>query len=214
MKRTLVWDLPTRLFHWSLVVLIIVSFYTGYTGGFREMDIHMLSGYGILALVVFRILWGIVGSRNARFASFVRGPGAIVGYLRGTGDASPGHNPLGALSVIAILVALLVQVTTGLFANDDIMLEGPLTHLISYDTSRQLTAIHEINRWVIVALVVLHLLAITFYQFVRKAGIIGPMVTGYRNVDDRYADEKNNWVLALVLLGVSAGLVYCLVNFV
>ncbi len=217
MKRTLVWDLPTRLFHWSIVVLVAISFYTGYTGGFREMDIHMLSGYAILALVIFRICWGFIGSRNARFTSFVRGPGTIISYLKGNASGSsesPGHNPLGALSIIAILITLLVQVVTGLFANDDIMLEGPLAHLVSYDTSRELTGIHELNRWIIVALVVLHLSAVFFYQFIRRDELVGPMVTGYKTVEDKHADERNNWPLALILLGCSAGLVYCLVNFV
>ena len=119
-----VWDLPIRVFHWSLVITLCVSAYTGLTGGFTEMDIHMQSGMVALALVAFRIGWGVLGSHYARFTQFVRGPRAVLQSIRAPVDA-PGH-PLGALSIIALLVSLLVQISTGLFANDDIFTEGPL----------------------------------------------------------------------------------------
>lgn len=213
MKKTVVWDLPTRVFHWSLVVLLCISFYTGTVGGFEIMDYHMLSGFAILGLILFRILWGFFGNRNARFLGFVRGPGTIIAYLRGQHDHQAGHNPLGALSVLAMLVAVLVQAVTGLFANDDIMLEGPLVHLVSYDMSRQLTGIHEINRWVIVGLAGLHVLAVLFYQFIRKESVILPMITGRKDLADNVPDAHGNWLLAIVAAAISAGLVYYVTNY-
>lgn len=217
MKKAFVWDLPTRLFHWSLVILLGISFYTGFTGGFVEMDYHMYSGYAILALVLFRILWGFVGSEHSRFARFLRGRAGIAAYLRSLRSGSEphiGHNPLGALSVMAMLIALLVQVGTGLFANDDILLEGPLAHLVTYETSRQLTAIHETNRWIVVGLIALHLLAVTYYQVARKHNIIQPMITGWMTVVRDVPAARNNWLLAGLLLGLTSGFVYYLVNFI
>jgi cytochrome b len=214
MKKSFVWDLPVRLFHWSLVVLICISFYTGTVGGFREMDYHMLSGYAILALVLFRILWGFLGSQNARFKSFLKGPSATLDYMKNQEGPMVGHNPLGGLSIVAIILALIVQVSTGLFANDDILLEGPLVHLVSYDTSRELTEIHEINRWIVVGLVVLHLLAVSFYTFVKKDSLIKPMITGWKDVGGEVAPERNNWILGAILLAIASGAVYYLVNHV
>lgn len=213
MNRSYVWDIWTRLFHWSLVVLISISMYTGFVGGFEEMDWHMYSGYAILGLLLFRIGWGLVGSRNARFTSFVRGPGAIIEYLRNIRSQEPGvgHSPLAALSVLALLIAVLVQAVTGLFASDDIFIEGPLVKLVSGDVSGQLTAIHDTNRWIIIGLVVLHLLAIAGYELLKKERLVWPMVTGYKQGVDA-PPEQNRIVLALILIAVAAGVVYYLVE--
>jgi cytochrome b len=213
MAKSFVWDLPVRLFHWSLVLLIGVSFYTGFTGGLVEMDYHMLSGYGILTLIVFRILWGFVGGKNARFASFLRGPRGIWSYLRQSPAETVGHNPLGGLSVIAFLVALLIQATTGLFANDDILLEGPLAHLVSARTSSTLTGIHEANRWVLVGLIGLHLIAIGYHEWVRKHDLIMPMITGWKSLATGRSPERNNRVLAAILFASVLAGVYCLVTY-
>lgn len=178
-KTIRVWDLPTRLFHWCLTIAVAISFYTGLTGNY--IDYHMLSGYSILGLVLFRIGWGFLGSKYSRFTQFVRGPRSLIRYLgftRHTADAAyPGHNPLGALSIVAMLVLLLAQAGTGLFANDDIMLEGPLAHLVSYDTSRSITAVHKLGKWAIGGLIVMHIAAITFY-LIRRKNLILPMITG------------------------------------
>lgn len=214
MKKTLVWDLPVRLFHWSLVILICISFYTGSVGGFKEMDYHMLSGYAILALVIFRILWGFVGSRNARFTSFLKGPSSTLRYLKEQEGPMVGHNPLGGLSIIAILLVLVVQVGTGLFANDDIMTEGPLVHLVSYDTSRELTEIHEINRFILLGLIVLHLAAVLFYTFAKRDNLILPMITGRKELEGDIAPERNNWLLGAVVFAIASGVVYCLIEYV
>ncbi|MCP5371468.1 MAG: cytochrome b/b6 domain-containing protein [Hyphomicrobiales bacterium] len=176
-----VWDLPVRLFHWLLVVLVAVSIYTGLTGGLKGMDLHMVSGQAILCLVAFRVLWGFIGSRHARFVHFVRGPRAMLAYLRDSraGRAwTPGHNPLGALSVLAMLALLAVQGTTGLFANDDIFLEGPLAAKVSKGTSDYLTFIHHLAADALFILIGLHLAAILGYLVVKRDNLVTPMVTG------------------------------------
>ena len=152
-----VWDMPTRLFHWILVVLVVASFVTGNIAG-NLMTYHMLAGYGILGLVLFRLAWGFAGGRQSRFGSFVRGPGSVARYTADfiKGDSRPylGHNPLGGWSIIAMLLGLLVQVGTGLFANDDIFTEGPFYPLVSKAVSDRLTDIHLVNRFILVFLVV------------------------------------------------------------
>ena len=201
-------------------MLIGISFYTGLSGGFVEMDYHMISGYCILSLVLFRILWGLFGGHYARFTTFVKGPGAIIRYLKSLNTKNlpyAGHNPLGALSIVIILLVLLTQAVTGMFANDDIMLEGPLVHLVSYDTSRMLTGIHKTNKWIIGALVLVHLLAILFYQFYKKDRLIIPMITG-RKLLSEPASMKDSLLRELLLGGVaiaiSASAVYVLITYV
>src|SRR5690606_10917300 len=161
MKKVRVWDLPLRLFHWALVVLLVAAFIAQQIGG-NAMDWHFRAGYAVLALLAFRILWGLFGPRYARFSGFLRGPSSIISYLRGSSDSHGlGHNPLGGLSVIALLLGVLAQAMSGMFANDDIVNEGPLVRYISKELSDQITGLHkDLIFWVLVALVVLHLLAI------------------------------------------------------
>lgn len=174
-----VWDWPVRLCHWAFVLLLPAMWWTAENS---EMGWHKRIGFVLLALLVFRILWGLVGSDTARFSSFVKGPGAALAYLRGKrSHAGPGHNPLGAYSVIALLLAMSVQVTTGLFAGDPYDgSTGPLNDLVRAMTADWLTEWHEITFNVIIALVVLHLLAVLFYVFVKRNNIVRPMVTGSR----------------------------------
>lgn len=228
--KTRIWDLPTRLFHWSLATLVIFSFVSGKIGG-NAMVWHMRSGYAILALLVFRLLWGLAGSRYARFATFVRGPGAIVAYVRSLLPSSPapaaaaaaagpvasaqaGHSPLGALSVIAMLLVLLVQATTGLFANDEIFTEGPLAHRVSGAFSSLATTIHRYNEYVILGLVILHWLAVAFYWIVRRDNLVLPMLAGDKKdlVAEPCADDMAERVRALVFLAIGAGIVTWVVN--
>jgi cytochrome b len=220
-EKTRIWDLPLRLFHWLLVGLIGVSLYTGINGGFNEMDYHMLSGYGVLTLVIFRVLWGVVGSTTARFSNFVK-PSRIIAYSRTLLDRdaedSTGHNPLGALSIVAFLLLLSVQAATGLFANDDIFLEGPLMHLVSDETSDRLTTIHHINVKLLYGLMALHLITIGFYELFKRQRLILPMITGKKTIqiDDSAASTRQplkEAILATVMLGIAAGLVYALINY-
>lgn len=211
-----VWDAPVRLFHWLLVLLVCFSVVTAQIGG-NWMDWHKRSGYAILTLVLFRIVWGFIGSCHARFGSFLRGPRAVVAYvgeLLGRRPAQPhlGHNPLGGWSVVLMLLALLVQVGTGLFANDDIATEGPLYQLVSKETSDFLTSIHHLNLWLLGALIAVHVLAIVAY-LVKGENLIRPMFTGDKIVASPVnAEPARSW-LALVMLLLCALLVYALINW-
>lgn len=176
-SRVRVWDLPTRLFHWLLVVLVVGAFVTAKIGG-NLMIWHGRLGLAILGLLVFRIVWGIVGSTYARFARFVRGPAAIRAYLRGEWH-DHGHNPLGALSVLALLGILATMATTGLFANDDIAFEGFLYSLAGSDLSGRITGIHRLLEKALLLLVLLHIGAIVFYVRVKKQDLVKPMLTGW-----------------------------------
>jgi cytochrome b len=171
-----VWDLPVRLFHWSIVLLIGLSWWSAE----ESLDrVHFWSGHFLLFLLVFRILWGFAGSSTARFATFVRGPAAILAYLRDGGDGRPGHSPIGALSVLALLLALFVQIASGLVQIDeDDFVEGPLAGLVGYDTAELAHDVHEWSFNMLLALVALHLLAIAYYRLVRGRSLVRPMVTG------------------------------------
>lgn len=205
-----IWDLPIRLFHWLLAACVLGSFVTVKMGGFW-MDYHFLFGYAIVALLIFRLIWGIAGPRHARFAHFLRGPRSVYGYLRGKAVPSAGHSPLGALSVVAMLAAITVQVVTGLFANDGIMSEGPLVSQVSNATSDRLTGIHHLNETVLLALIGLHIAAIVWYAVVRKQRLIGPMITGDKTIKDvpldtvPTRDDAVVRLLAVVAAAVGAG---------
>jgi cytochrome b len=171
-----VWDAPTRIVHWAIALLIPWSWWTA---SHDELERHRASGYALLGLLLFRLIWGVAGSETARFASFVRGPSAIGRYLRGSESAPLGHSPIGALSVVAMLAALAAQIGLGLFAIDeDGLEEGPLAHFVSFDSARWAAGLHHKMFWVIVALAALHIAAILFYRLVRGRRLVGPMVTG------------------------------------
>lgn len=180
-----VWDPPTRLFHWLLAALVAVNIYTGLVGGLTEMEIHFWSGYAILALIVFRLVWGVIGSRHSRFANFIAGPRRVVGYLanlaRGRHAPTVSHNPLGALSVLALLIVLAVQAGTGLFASDDIFTEGPLADTVSADAVNTLTSIHHAGATVLYVLIGLHVATVLAYLALLKVNLIRPMITGRKD---------------------------------
>ena len=171
-----VWDLPTRLFHWVLVLLFAASWWSAEN---REMEWHYRSGITILILLVFRLIWRVIGGSTARFGGFVRGPRAAMDYMRGVVPKDAGHNPLGGYSVIAMLLALVVQVGTGLFATDiDGLESGPLSHFVDFDQGRQAAEIHETSFNILLALIALHVLTILFYLVARRRNLVTPMVTG------------------------------------
>lgn len=213
-----VWDLPVRIFHWVLVVLVLSQIVTATIGG-NAMEFHALGGYAILALVLFRISWGFVGGTHARFRDFLRGPAAVGRYahrlIKGTAQTHRGHNPLGGWSVLLMLVSLLVQAATGLFANDDVMMEGPLAKHVSEDASALFTAIHDINAAILLTLISLHILAVLFYLLHGKQNLIVPMFTGRKAIelmDARPPKTGNPWLAALLLVAFSS-LVYLVVGF-
>ena len=206
-----VWDIPTRLFHWLLVALIVFSFITGKIGG-TAMRYHEWSGFTILVLVVFRLVWGFVGGEQSRFTTFVRGPATVIRYasslLRGDPISHIGHNPLGGWSIIAMLISLLIQVGTGLFANDDILFEGPLYHLVSKKTSDWLTGIHLLNQKVLLVLVVIHVCAVFFYLIAKRDNLINPMITGTKVWHQKQDSSWGNPALALIIAAAAGVVAY------
>lgn len=179
-KRVKVWDPPTRLVHWLLALCVGAALITGQIGG-NAIDWHARIGLVVVGLIVFRLVWGIVGSTYARFATFLPTPSAIRAYLRGEWRGL-GHNPLGALSVLALLLLIALQLATGLFANDDIAFTGPLFSHISKDLSDRLAGIHGLTSKLLIALIVLHLCAIAFYAHVKKDNLVKPMLTGHKEL--------------------------------
>lgn len=213
-----VWDFPTRIFHWLLVLLVFVSLVTGNVGGLTYMRIHMLSGYAILALILFRVIWGFIGNSYARFSGFVAGIPTAIGYARGlasgTGRKYLGHNPLGGWSVLAMLVLLLVQAATGLCANDDIFTEGPLASRVGKGTSDFLTWIHKTNVNVLYAVMIAHVIAVFGYLY-KGDNLIRPMITGVKSVAGNTAlvePPARHAIRALIALAVSVALVTVVVN--
>ncbi len=178
-----VWDWPLRLAHWGFAVLIPFSWWSAENS---HWGWHERSGLTILGLLMFRILWGFIGPETARFAQFVPSPAQVLSYVKGQrllGKDAIGHNPLGALSVIALLVVMLVQVSMGLFAGDPYDgLTGPLNSLVGVMTADAVTEWHETFFWVVLGLVVLHLAAIVFYAVVKRNDLVSPMITGKRSV--------------------------------
>jgi cytochrome b len=171
-----IWDWPTRLFHWLLVVLIAAAWWTAEE---HLLTWHYRIGIATFCLLVFRIVWGFIGSSTARFARFVRGPRATLDYLRGAGPAAIGHNPLGALSVLALLALTTIVVVLGLFATDEDGLDpGPLSHWVSYDAAEQAQALHETGFDLLLVLIGLHVAAILYYALVKHHNLVGPMLTG------------------------------------
>lgn len=200
------WDLPTRLFHWSLAVCVIGLIVTGQVGG-DAMTWHFRLGYAVLALVLFRIAWGFVGGRWSRFSAFVPTPARLWHYLRGHAlpELSIGHNPLGALSVLAMLLFLLLQVTTGLVSDDEIATAGPLTHLVPSALVSQATSYHKhVGKLILFALVLLHLAAIAYYLLRRRDNLIRPMLTGDKEVDGPLLPSRDDGGIRLLAAGLLA----------
>ena len=219
MQAVRVWDLPTRAFHWALAALVLGSFASAWIGG-NAMAWHLRSGYAVLTLLMFRLLWGIVGGRWSRFASIFHGPATTLRYLRGASRADEyhdvGHNPLGALSVFGLLAILAAQVGTGLFADDEIATTGPLTKFVSDATIGLATRWHKnVGQWLIVALVLLHIAAILYYLRKNQRDLLRPMLTGdkWLPADVPAAiDTARSRMLALALLGLCAAFVAWLVS--
>lgn len=176
--RIRVWDLPTRIFHWVLVLLIAAMIVTGKVGG-NLIDWHGRIGLALVALIAFRIVWGFAGSTYARFASFFPTPYRLRAYLRGEWS-TPGHNPLGALSVFGLLGLIVLQLATGLIGNDDIAFRGPLFELVGKTLSDRATGLHKLMTNLLIALIVLHVAAIVFYARVKKDNLVKPMLTGWK----------------------------------
>lgn len=210
--RIRVWDLPTRLFHWTLALAVLGALATGLRGG-DAMVWHLRLGQAVLALLLFRGLWGLMGGRWSRFASFCLHPRQIMDYLRGQGGARlrTGHSPLGSLSTLGLLLLLAMQVASGLVSDDEIATTGPLTHLVSNATVALATLYHKgWGKLLILAMVCLHILAIALYT-VRGQALVGAMLHGDKSLDEAMPASRDDGrtrlfaaVLALLCLGASA----------
>jgi cytochrome b len=198
-----IWDLPVRLFHWVLVGLIAFAWWSA---EYHYDDLHIWSGIAVLTLLIFRILWGFFGSSTARFANFIRGPRAVFGYLRGEWRGV-GHNPLGALSVVALLGLVSVQVGLGLFASDeDGLMQGPLASLVSMGASDTAKELHEELFNFLLALIGLHVAAILYYRFKGKS-LVNPMITGKGEVEPGVEPMRpGKWWVAILCLIVAIGI--------
>jgi len=202
-QRIRLWDLPTRLFHWLLVLAVIAAVVSGQLGG-NLIEVHGKIGLAIVGLIAFRLVWGFAGSTYARFAQFFPTPAKIKVYLKGEWRGL-GHNPLGGLSVFALIFLLTVQVTSGLFSNDDIAFVGPLFELIDKSLSDRLSGIHHLLSNVLIALVVLHVGAVIFHGRVKKDDLVKPMLTGWKEgVSGEPA--RGGGIIALVVALAIAGL--------
>jgi cytochrome b len=223
-QRIRIWDLPVRLFHWTLVVLMAVSYFSGQAGG-DWMKLHFWSGYAILTLLLFRIAWGFVGSTTARFSHFVKGPVAAFEHLRELAGADRprdvGHNPLGGAMVIALLLGLLLQVVAGLFAadTDTGLVSGPLANLAPDKWVNRATSFHHFWVNVLLVLVALHVLAALIYLVWKRQNLIIAMCSGRKRLDDVVPPGKPapalsfaSGRLALSLLIVAAAIVYFIVR--
>ncbi|HEX3098481.1 MAG TPA: cytochrome b/b6 domain-containing protein [Usitatibacter sp.] len=215
-SRIRAWDLPTRIFHWALAALVVFSFTTGTIGG-DWMAWHLRSGYAVLTLLLFRVAWGVAGSETARFGHFLRGPRAVVEYARLTlGGRHPpgvGHNPLGGWMVVAMLAALAFQAATGLFSDDEIATQGPLAVKVSNALVSRMSRLHDVGRWIVVALAALHVTAIAIYRWAWGVRLAGSMVTGWMEAPGGAQEPRvRSAALAAIFLAVAAAAVYALVE--
>lgn len=214
MRLIRIWDLPTRLFHWSLVGCFVGLVITGSVGG-NAMVWHFRLGYTVFSLLLFRLVWGFVGGRWSRFTAFVYRPATLVAFLRGERrpEHTAGHNPLGALSVLAMLGFLAAQVGSGLISDDEIAFAGPLTRFVSSATVSLATTYHkDIGRLVLFALVVLHIVAILMYRWKKQENLVKPMLLGDKAMSDAgqlepSRDDGRTRLLAAVVLAACAGVV-------
>jgi cytochrome b len=213
-----VWDLPVRLFHWSLVLLLVISWFTAQME-LSWMTYHLWAGYAILTLILFRLLWGMFGSRHARFSDFLVAPAASWRYARqlatGRHPFYLGHNPLGGYMVALLLTLVLIQVGTGLFATDDILISGPLADRVLGRINRLLTGLHKLNVNFLIAAVTVHVAAIGYYRWRFGENLVHAMVTGKKILPpERVPPQEERFALgrAVSLLVLSALVVYAVVN--
>ena len=206
-KKIRVWDLPTRLFHWALVACIVGLTVTGYTGD-GSMQWHARTGYVVLTLLLFRLVWGVVGGHWSRFSSFVYSPRSVMNYLRGRAhpDHLIGHNPLGAGSVFAMIAVLLAQIATGLVGDDELAFTGPLNRFVQSSKGLAATWYHkQVGQWLLLALVLLHVGAVLYYLVRRQDNLVLPMIDGDKAVAHAAPESRDTAGTRMLAAGVFAG---------
>jgi cytochrome b len=210
-KQRQVWDLPVRLFHWALVAAFISAFVTNRLG-VAYFQYHVWSGYAVITLVSFRILWGLIGTRHAKFWQFVRGPGATLRYahgvLHGRTLRYAGHNPLGAYMVVTLLIAIGTQAVSGLFGNDDIFNTGPLVGYVDKELSLRLTSLHRHLFYWIAAAVAVHVVAVIAHQVFKQENLIVAMITGRKPQhcvpEGEIIHSSRTWLAVLLVVALAA----------
>ena len=219
MESIKVWDLPTRLFHWSLLLLMICLWWSGDAG---EMDWHQIFAYTLLSLILFRILWGFCGSETSRFSHFICSPIIVIQYFKRTIKSGikphQGHNPLGGYMILGLLFSLIIQLATGLFATDDVLAEGPLYSLVSYDTALIITTIHRYNFDLLLILIGIHVLAVMIHMMMGDK-LLQPMFSGKRRIDKKQSIQKilkpvqfaPNWQALIIFLLIFGCIGYFLI---
>lgn len=218
-KRVLVWDLPVRIFHWTLLLAIVGAFITNQLGVvyFRY---HLWFGYTVLVLVAFRLVWGLIGTRHARFWNFVRGPVTTVRYtrdlLRGRDVHYAGHNPLGALMVVVLLGAIFAQAATGLFGNDEIFNVGPLYGYVTNELSLELTSVHRQLFYWLAGAAAIHILAVLAHWLFKRENLVAAMITGRKprhhlNAVD-IVQSSRTWLAVLLVAVVAVGLAWIVLH--
>ncbi|GAB2679959.1 cytochrome b/b6 domain-containing protein [Aliiglaciecola aliphaticivorans] len=220
MQKKLIWDLPLRLFHWLLVLALVCQWITAELGS-GYMDYHFYIGYFTLGLIIFRLIWGIVGPKYARFSNFLYPPKAIwqylMSFLRAKNPHFTGHNPLGGLIVPAVILVVGSQAITGLFASDDVLASGPYMSAVSSEIQSWLDSLHHQIFNVILAIAGVHILAIFWYQFGRKIPLIGAMFSGKKMITDKKTDTAQNGIgssrliLAVIIAIIIAAFLYWLI---
>lgn len=217
-EKRLVWDLPTRLFHW-LLALDILGLYLTASPGDPIIEWHFRLGYVALGLIAFRIVWGFIGPRHARFSTFLAGPGRTISYLRGIfrrdSVATPGHNPVGAIMVVVMILMVGLQAVSGLFVSDDIIFAGPYNGAVSSETANLMAKIHHQNFDILQWVILLHVLAVLFYLFYKRQNLIGAMFSGRKPgnvVPENEAIRSSELLKALILALVITAAVWFLVT--
>ena len=217
-QKVVAWDLYTRLFHWLLVILIVSAWFTAEFGD-MEMKWHKLNGYSIFVLLVFRILWGILGSSTARFKGFFYSPAKTFAYAKTFNEDSPdkylGHNPLGSWMVFLLLCNVMLQIGTGLFSSDELFAYGPLSDYVNESVARQFTFVHELSFIALMTFIALHISAVLVYLFFRKENLIRPMINGKKPVKDYKDSNEANieplW-LAVICLTIAVFVVALIIT--
>lgn len=211
-QKQLVWDLPTRLFHWLLALSIGAQWFTGEQGN-SWLEWHLYIGYFILGLIAFRIIWGFVGTRYARFSDFIVSPRTFVKYLKGELEESTGHPPLGGLMVLFFLVVILAQAVSGLFTTDDIFTDGPFRSLISGEMQELADWAHGNLFLLIQIAAAVHIAAAFYYLLVKKTNLIKPMLDGKKEIEAINSIASSKLLLAAVLIAIVASLIVLALYF-
>lgn len=213
--KHLIWDLPLRIFHWCFAFTVFACWYTAENKD-DYIDIHIQLGFIALGLVIFRVLWGVVGPKHARFSQFIPSPNKVISYLKNSNkhNKTPGHNPLGALMVVLMILLIGIQTISGLFINDDVFSSGPYYGSISSDLEGIMQFLHHNSFDFMIAAIVLHILAILFYWIVKKQNLVVPMLTGKKSATDVKSSDAiphSKIILAVIIAALCAGFVYWLV---